>query len=224
MSDQFEEQGYIIVKPLLSVSECNDVIRHIDELNNESAGTRNLLQAGWCSDLAALLRNRISNIWPALGNMVTFQCTLFDKSEEQNWLVPFHQDLSIPVREKVDSPEISGWSVKEGVIYAQPPVEFLEKLVAVRLQLDASGAGDGPLRVIPGSHNSGRIDSQQVAVERASQHEMLCEVEQGGVLIMRPLLLHASSKATNSGFRRRVLHFGFGPSNLPNDLQWNDSV
>lgn len=38
-------------------------------------------------------------------------------------------------------------------------------------------------------------------------------------MAMRPLLLHASSKATGTSWRR-VLHFVFGPAALPHGLAW----
>jgi hypothetical protein len=40
-----------------------------------------------------------------------------------------------------------------------------------------------------------------------------CIVPKGGVLVMRPLLVHASGKATGAG-HRRVLHFLYGPAVL----------
>ena len=39
------------------------------------------------------------------------------------------------------------------------------------------------------------------------------------MMLMRLLLLHASSKATGAS-RRRVLHFLFGPPRLPLGLAW----
>jgi hypothetical protein len=45
----------------------------------------------------------------------------------------------------------------------------------------------------------------------------------GAVLLMRPLLLHASSKASGSGLRR-VLHLLFAPRALPHDLRWHHAV
>jgi hypothetical protein len=38
-------------------------------------------------------------------------------------------------------------------------------------------------------------------------------------MLMKPLLLHASSKASVAGIRR-VLHFVFGPAQLPGALRW----
>lgn len=40
---------------------------------------------------------------------------------------------------------------------------------------------------------------------------------------MRPLLLHASSKATGRS-RRRVLHFVYGPAQLPSGLRWHEAA
>lgn len=51
----------------------------------------------------------------------------------------------------------------------------------------------------------------------------LCEAEVGAALVMRPLLLHASSKSLGTG-RRRVLHFLFGPPSLPHGLRWQTAV
>ena len=151
------------------------------------------------------------------------QCTLFDKSPTKNWLVAFHQDLSIPVSSRVNSPECSGWSEKAGHLYVQPPVSVLERLVAVRVHIDNSPAQSGALRVVPYSHMEGRIDPNRAEALRQHHGETVVPVAQGGVLVMRPLLLHASSKAT-SLTPRRVLHFVFGPPSLPLGLEWRWAV
>ena len=43
--------------------------------------------------------------------------------------------------------------------------------------------------------------------------------KRGDALLMRPLVLHASSKSSGSSLRR-VLHFVFGPEVLPYGLAW----
>ncbi|MDB5931807.1 MAG: hypothetical protein JWR60_3514 [Polaromonas sp.] len=138
----------------------------------------------------------------------------------RNWLVPFHRDLSIPVARRVDAPGFQGWSDKEGMLFAQPPADLLAQVVAVRLHLDDCGPEDGPLRVIPGSHRleDAGLAPDAPAASRAA--EVACQAGPGALLVMRPLLLHASSKATGQS-RRRVLHFVFGPGQLPHGLQWH---
>jgi ectoine hydroxylase-related dioxygenase (phytanoyl-CoA dioxygenase family) len=154
---------------------------------------------------------------------VAIQCTLFDKSPDKNWLVSLHQDLSIPVRHRIDDPECSGWSEKEGQVYVQPPVSVLEQLVAIRVHVDESTGENGPLRVVPGSHAFGRLHAERTEGLRSACGEVVVPVPRGGALVIRPLVLHASSKATGSK-PRRVLHFVFGPPQLPCGLEWRWAV
>jgi len=150
---------------------------------------------------------------------VCAQCTLFDKNPDRNWLVTLHQDLSIPVRQRIDSDACSGWSTKDGMLFVQPPVEVLESLVAIRVHLDASTSENGPLRIVPGSHRHGRLDDAGEARARAAAAEAEVLVGRGGVIAMSPLVLHASSKSRGPA-PRRVLHFVFGPRKLPFGLEW----
>jgi ectoine hydroxylase-related dioxygenase (phytanoyl-CoA dioxygenase family) len=133
--------------------------------------------------------------------------------------VAFHQDLSIPVKARIAHAALSGWSEKDGVLFVQPPPALLEQLLALRLHIDDCGPEDGALKVVPGSHRSGRLNEAGKAGIRAVTEEVLCPVAQGAGMAMRPLLLHASSKATGDS-RRRVLHFLFGPPALPYGLEW----
>lgn len=152
--------------------------------------------------------------------MAAVQCTWFEKSAERNWLVTIHQDLSIPVAVRVDHPALSGWSQKEGIQFVRAPLEVLEKLVAVRIHLDPCGIDDGPLRVVPGSHVQGILSDEQALALRLAGGETVCVAPAGAALVMRPLLLHASSKGSGAS-ARRVLHFVFGPRELPHGLAWN---
>ena len=130
-----------------------------------------------------------------------------------------HQDLSIPVARRVESAECSGWSVKEGQVYVQPPTSVIDHLVAVRVHLDDCPVDAGALRVVPGSHAFRRLDVAEAERWRKERGEVVVPVSRGGALVMRPLLLHASSKAIAS-VSRRVLHFVFGPRSLPFGLEW----
>ena len=190
---------------------------------NGGAGSRRLLDETWCVHLGSALRNdaRIRSLLPR--SAVAVQCTLFDKSPTKNWLVSLHQDLSIPVASRVDDPGLSGWSEKEGQLYVQPPVSVLERLVAVRVHIDDSTSENGALRVVPESHLQGRVDQTQAVSLREQHGETVVPVGRGGVLVMRPLILHASSKA-NTPSSRRVLHFVFGPPSLPLGLEWQWAV
>jgi ectoine hydroxylase-related dioxygenase (phytanoyl-CoA dioxygenase family) len=126
--------------------------------------------------------------------------------------VPLHRDFSIPVKSKVASPNWSVWSVKETVQYGRPPEFVLQSLVAVRVHLEDTNSDNGALEIVPGSHVSG--------VSCGVRHAYF--VPKGGALVLRPLLLHASSKVKSG--TRRVLHFVYGPSQLPDGAEWANAI
>jgi len=205
------------VRGLLDAAQCALVIGQLPSISG--AGSRALLAQPWCAGLAAQLLGSevLAGILPA--GHVAVQCTLFEKSESVNWLVPVHQDLSIPVRERIDAEGLRGWSLKEDGWYVQPPKAVLEQMVAVRVHLDDCGADDGPLYVVPGSHSQGVISAPDASAMRA--REQACIAMAGDALAMRPLLLHRSSKSSGAS-RRRVLHFLFGPAFIPQGIEWRE--
>jgi Phytanoyl-CoA dioxygenase (PhyH) len=220
---ELETRGFEVVESVLERGECRIVSRQIDSMGAAAAGERNVLAEDWCRALAMRLRRHFGIARRLPPDAVAVQCTLFAKSPEHNWLVALHQDLAVPVRERVESSESRGWSEKDGMLFVQPRLSVLEQLVAVRLHLDDCTAENGAVRVIPGSHRLGRLASPQAQDLQSSTGEVLCTVRAGGVLLMRPLLLHASSKSTIET-SRRVLHFVFGPPRLPDGLSWHFAV
>lgn len=223
---QWRRQGFAVVPGVLTVAQCLGLeAAHVASALSHSAsgGTRSLLAHDWCVALAQRLREHpgLVDLIPAQHRAV--QCTYFEKSASQNWLVPLHQDLSLPVAERVSCAQLQGWSVKEDCVFVHGPVQVLDACVAVRLHLDACAHDDGPLRVVPGSHAHAVVAGDAADALRQRLGEVVCEVPQGGACVMRPLLLHASSKSRGTG-RRRVLHFLYGPSELPYGLRWHTAV
>ena len=219
----FDRDGYAIIERVLEAARCETIASRLRDTAAGHVGSRNVLQLPWCRELAAAVRAHpeIGPLLPA--GAVAVQCTRFDKSPTRNWLVAAHQDLSIPVRERVALPACAGWSRKEGVLYVQPPLAILRTLVAVRVHLDASTKDIGPLRIVPGSHLLGRLDAAGIDEARRCADEVPCLLPRGGALVMRPLLIHASSKVS-AAVSRRVLHFVFGPPDLPDGLAWHHAV
>ncbi|WP_439891701.1 phytanoyl-CoA dioxygenase family protein [Ralstonia sp. 25C] len=216
MSGTFLTEGFTLVRNVLPDAICE---RLTDHLRPDSAGTRELLSQPWCAALAAQLHRHPALAAQIPATHVAVQCTGFDKSAAQNWLVPIHQDLSIPVAARVDNSSLQGWAEKEGQLYVQPPCGVLEDMIAVRLHLDDCGPNEGPLRVVPRSHQQGRMCETAMHEARSTHGEVVCLAQRGDALLMRPLLLHASSKSTGER-PRRVLHFVYGPRVLPLGLRW----
>ncbi|MGC2704851.1 MAG: phytanoyl-CoA dioxygenase family protein [Candidatus Acidiferrales bacterium] len=210
---EIEKQGFAILPGILTRNE----IALLDEcltrnpLPRSRAGMRHALTH---PDVLAITRDsRLIDIArEILGcDPFAFRATLFDKSPVSNWLVVWHQDTALPLRERRDVAEWGPWSVKEGVIYAHAPAHALSTIVALRLHLDDSSLENGPLRVLPRTHTMGVLDDS--ALHRLSTQiaPVDCLVPRGGVLAMRPLIVHASSKS-RSEMPRRVLHIEFATS------------
>lgn len=219
----FATEGFALVQNLLPQDECSALAARFSLEAHGSAGSRCLLEEPWCREIARRIGNSASLTGIIAPHAVAVQCTYFEKSVQRNWIVPTHQDLSIAVREKIAHPGLRGWSEKEGELFVQSPPEILEQLVAVRVHLDPCDEHDGPVRVYSGSHRLGLIDPASAAVEKHKFKEVECVAEIGSALVMSPLLLHASSKASGTSLRR-VLHFLFGPPVLPLGLQWRYAV
>jgi len=141
----------------------------------------------------------------------------FDKPEKSNWFVSYHQDLTISVDKKVELKNFQNWTNKQNQFAVQPPTEILENNFTIRIHLDKTTNENGALKVINKSHKKGvyRIENLDLKIET------VCEVERGGIMIMKPLLFHASNKTTNNE-RRRVIHIEFSNQELPNGLEWSE--
>jgi ectoine hydroxylase-related dioxygenase (phytanoyl-CoA dioxygenase family) len=149
-----------------------------------------------------------------------FNATLFDKSPDANWLVVWHQDTALPLRERRDTPGWGPWSIKDGVTYAHAPARALEQILAIRVHLDDSASDNGPLRVLPGTHTRGVLTDDEIHRLSTEIPPVECGVAAGGLVLMRPLGIHASSKSKSTA-SRRVLHIeyasqpSFGTIDLP---------
>jgi len=212
--------GFRLLPDLLSLEWRQALIAELGALPPGAAGHRELLERPWCGVLAHWLMElpQLREVLPA--DAVAVQCTLFEKSPDRNWLVTPHQDLAIPVAGRVEHPALSGWSVKAGRHFVLAPAQVLAQMVALRLHLDDARQADGGLRFVPGSHRDGVLDDAGVAKWRERAGDVAADALAGDGLLMRPLVLHASSKASAHG-RRRVLHFLFCPAELPFGLQWH---
>ena len=144
---------------------------------------------------------------------------LFDKTAGANWKVPWHQDVTIAVNRRIEAEGFGPWSWKAGVLHVQPPAHILERMVSIRLHLDPCPEENGALRVIAGSHVNGKLEERLVQELAERSTAVTCAMQRGGALIMRPLLLHASSASTIPG-HRRVIHFDYAAVDLPGGMAW----
>jgi hypothetical protein len=229
-ASMFDAEGYFICEDVLSGADVGQLRKAVADIpaGNEVRrkqsvyGVRNLLEI--CPAVRELaidprLRRFVTPIFGERAFAV--RAIFFDKASDANWSLFWHQDNVISVRERADAPGFAGWSRKAGVWQVQPPPDVLASMMAIRVHLDDSRADNGPLRVLPGSHRFGWIDDLDDWKQRVAA--VVCTVGCGGIVAMRPLLLHASA-ASDSADRRRVIHLEFARDELPHGLQWNNRV
>lgn len=220
---QFFENGFEIVNHFISSEWHSKILQDIEtsELSTDVSGIR-LVNTKLRSVNEYIQSKELSK---ALGPFVPEGSTLvrailFNKSAAANWYVTWHQDKTVAVSEVFEGNGWGVWSQKEGVLHAQPPVELLNSMVTVRIHLDSTPKENGCLKVIPNSHKLGILTPEQINSIVASETPVFCEAPKYSALIMRPHILHASSKSEIPS-NRRILHLEFSNWVLPNGITWS---
>lgn len=220
MHGDLPQDGFCILHGAISpddIALLRDVLEPFRQ--GGTAGVRALLRD---SPQIAAFAERFGDsvVAPLLGARAwPVRAILFDKTPISNWYVTWHQDRTIPVQRKHDTPGFTAWSEKDGVTHVQPPAAVLDSMIAARIALDACGTTDGAIKFIAGSHAHGVMDDATIAEWRDTRNATTVATEAGDVIMMRPLILHASSKA-DTATSRRVLHIEYATVQLPNELQW----
>jgi len=144
---------------------------------------------------------------------------LFNKTAEANWIVPWHQDRTIAVRDRRDVAGFGPWSVKGGMQHVEPPFAILAGMVTVRIHLDDCGADNAPLLIAPGSHRIGRVPAKEAAGHAERIGQTACLAEAGDVWLYATPILHASERA-RAPAQRRVVQVDYAIGDLPGGLEW----
>jgi ectoine hydroxylase-related dioxygenase (phytanoyl-CoA dioxygenase family) len=232
MRSVVNKRGFAVVDGVIDSRLVQSLIRDLEQLSAGDAirqrdgrvfGIRHLLNV--VPSTNTLLDNsEVSSIAKILlGKEVQFVRGLFfDKTPQANWKVIWHQDLTIAVRQRQEVSGFGPWTIKAGIPHVQPPTSVLEGMIALRIHLDEATESNGALKVLPGSHLLGRLSQSQIEHLTNKKEAVVCNVTCGGVLVMRPLLLHSSSTCSQPT-HRRVIHLEFAGSQLPGGLEWANS-
>jgi ectoine hydroxylase-related dioxygenase (phytanoyl-CoA dioxygenase family) len=208
--ENIEQFGFEITPAVFSQAECDSLIEELSVLETKRtrAGARHLMSHPFVARIAN--DERVRGIAAAvLGpGALPYRATLFDKSAESNWSVVWHQDTALPLETRREAVGWGPWSTKGGIHYAHAPTAALVRVIAIRVHLDDCVATNGPLRVIPGSHRLGVLCDEEVLEVAHASEPKECLVARGGILTMRPLVIHSSSRV-KSRAQRRVFHIEY---------------
>jgi ectoine hydroxylase-related dioxygenase (phytanoyl-CoA dioxygenase family) len=222
-----QETGFTIIENVFTAEEVTAIIETINSIDTSGPAFRKT------SDLFAIRRfvKEVPAISPLIFNSrlraiiddlfgpdyFLVKSIYFDKPEQSNWFVAYHQDLTISVEEKKQVAGFDQWTVKNNQFAVQPPVALLENIFTIRIHLDDTDENNGALKIVAGSHRKGNYRPE--TIDWNIEQEVVCKVQSGGIMIMQPLLLHASNRTTNNN-KRRVIHLEFSNQLLPGELQW----
>ena len=163
--------GFTTIDAYLDPHSIELLIQDLDNLNltTSRAGIRNLLELVPSIQTLAHSDKIRAVVEPILGDTArVVRGIFFDKQPTANWKVPWHQDLTIAVKNRLEVPDYHPWSIKSGIHHVQPPTAILEQMLTVRIHLDRTDESNGALKVIPGSHLQGKLNNSQIDRQKQS--------------------------------------------------------
>jgi hypothetical protein len=187
---EVNELGFTLVREAVTSETLSALMQETERLSSSnpdhSHGLRGLLTLSpkICSEAG-----RFFGLPLELEGARPLRAILFDKRPDANWRIGWHQDTNL---------KENGASLVSN--------DDLGKVFTLRLHLDPTPTTNGALRCLPGSHKWGRQADFRRSQSDAAEH--VIEAMPGDILVMRPLLFHASSPATQPA-RRRVIHVDY---------------
>lgn len=228
---EMAEEGFAVIEGIYNDTEIQEILNAI--ANADTSGDTFRKSAGLFAirqflkevpqTLPFIFTDKLKNLLSEIFGEGYFpvKSIYFDKPGESNWFVAYHQDLTISVKEKNETEGFGPWTVKQGQFAVQPPLDYLEDIFTLRIHLDETNEDNGALKVITNSHSKGIYRPETIDWE--NEREVTCNVPKGGIMLMKPLLLHSSGRSTNDA-RRRVIHIEFSSRELPENLQWSEKT
>lgn len=227
--NNLDQHGFSVINSVYTQDEINEIIQLINQLDTSNPifrktddlfAIRQFLKE--VPEIKQLVFNaNLKAVINSIGGSDYFvvKSIYFDKPEKSNWFVSYHQDLTISVNEKKEIEGFSNWTRKHNQFAVQPNITILEDIFTIRIHLDDTNSENGALKVLDKSHLKSiyRLDE----LDFASENEIICDVNSGGIMLMRPLIFHGSNKTTNEK-NRRVIHIEFSNKVLPENLQWSE--
>ena len=224
---QLEHKGFAVLNNAYNLRELRKLKKAIDKClelpaNPEKFSERALLQ-NHPNLLDYLLGSYLKSIVKQIDeNAFISKAIYFDKNKNANWSVTWHQDITINLAYKKTVKGYSGWTAKEGIISVCPPLEVSQSTFSLRIHLDEANEKNGCLEVITGSHKKIHSNDEKQLITENTEATTV-KVQEGGIMLMKPLLLHRSSKSTNQR-RRRVIHLEFTSAKLAKGLEWAEKL
>lgn len=229
--DDFIMNGFAVIEKIYTQEEVTEILQQINQANFNKVTFRKSIDLFAIRQFLKEVPEAIDTIFNSNLKSILVQLfgkeyfavksIYFDKPHTSNWFVSYHQDLTISVDKKLRLHGYNNWTLKHGQFAVQPPLDILENILTIRIHLDDTDEDNGALKVIPGSQVKGIYRPE--TIDWTNEAEVSCNVSVGGVMLMKPLLLHSSARTMNKK-QRRVIHIEFSNIELPIQLNWAERL
>ena len=228
---EFASNGFASIEEIYSPGEVKSILAQISQADSDKDTFRKSTDLFAIRQFLKEVPETIGNIFNTklisiIGQLLGRNCFVvksiyFDKPPASNWYVSYHQDLTISVDRKIVLSGFELWTKKQDQFAVQPPLDILQNIVTIRIHLDDTDESNGALKVVPKSHLKGIYRPENI--DWVTEQEVSCNVREGGIMLMKPLLLHSSGRTTNN-MQRRVIHIELSNRELPTELNWSERI
>jgi len=222
IKQRLSEKGFAIIENVFTIKEIDLILQTIAQVDNTNPTFRKTNDLFAIRQFFKEVPGAFNMIFNVKLNLVISQIftidyfvaksIYFDKPGQSNLFLAYHQDLCISVNKRLDLAGYGPWTTKQNQFAVQPPLDILENNYTIRIHLDDTDENNGSLKVIASSHLKGVYRTETIDCTKETVTN--CSVKKGGIMIMKPLLLHAS--------KRRVIHVEFSNCLLADTLQWSE--
>ncbi len=228
MQEELEDRGFAIIPSVYSYEEVQKILDYTNEavrnwLGEKPANPVHAIRSVLTKSTSlrkSIFTDTLSEILSRIvSEPVCVKSIYFNKPVGANWGVYWHQDRTINLNHRQEAEGFVNWTTKEEIHSVQPPVSILGSTLTVRIHLDDTNDQNGALRVLPSSHNAGYFKDSEIQGLLESLIPFTCNVPCGGIMLMKPLLVHSSQKSLQQT-KRRVLHLEFVSAALYRALAW----
>lgn len=225
-----QDNGFSIIPDVFDSKEIQNIVEIIEKEKKDNPNFRNHQELfairTFLREIPALqkivLNDTIRNLLNHFGkNYQLIKSIYFDKPPKANWLVAWHQDLTISIKEKLEMQGFKNWLPKSTYFSVEPPQPYLDNIITFRIHLDDCTQENGALRVLPQTHQ--KIQKQNDLPHKIFDSVQTCEAQKGDILAMKPLIWH-SSRRTENDAKRRIIHLEFSNLDLPEKLEWAENI